>query len=57
MKHGKKRGPKPKPAGEKQAYRVSVNMTRAEFAQLKRDAKAKGVSLAAVFLDAWRRTR
>ena len=52
-----KMGRPPKPKSEKQELRVSVNMTADEFRKLEHQAKAAGVSMAAVLLEAWRHAR
>ncbi|MEW6357953.1 MAG: hypothetical protein AB1696_16590 [Planctomycetota bacterium] len=47
-------GRPPKPKAEKWGARVSVNMTEAEYRQLRTEAKAAGKSLASYLLDCWR---
>jgi len=47
-------GRPPKPKTQKWAARVSVNMTEAEYRQLRKEAKAAGKSLASYLLDCWR---
>lgn len=50
-------GRPPKPKDQKQAARVSVNMTREEREALAHDAARAGVSLAAYLLDCWKQGR
>ena len=52
-----KMGRPPKAKGEKQAERVTVNMTCEERESLAQDAAGAGMSLAAYLLDCWKKRR
>ncbi|MEW6358500.1 MAG: hypothetical protein AB1696_19355 [Planctomycetota bacterium] len=53
----KKPGPAPLPPDQKQSGLVMVRMVRDEKARLEAEAEAKGVSMANVLLEAWRKVR
>ena len=57
-KKAKKRmGRPPLPAAKRRSVFLAVRCTPGEYAELKRDAKAKGMSMGRMLIDAWRRTR
>jgi len=58
MKEGKtKMGRPPKRKADKQASRIQVNLTPAEFRQVTREAKAAKLSRSAYLVECWRKAR
>lgn len=52
-----KMGRPPKAKADKQSERIAVNVTRAEYRAIVKDAKTTGLSLSAYLLDCWKNRR
>ena len=57
MDKPKKRGRPPKPKGEKQSFRMMVNITNAEGELLRADAKRLGLTPGQTLMKVWRERR
>ncbi len=57
METPKKRGRPPKPKGEKQSFRLMVNITNAEGEKLREDAARLNLTPGQTLLMAWREWR